>query len=61
MDYHVIFVVCTCKTLLISVRPQRMGTARATELKARLEEFEKDLIDLRSVLLIQVSSSRGLS
>ena len=38
----------------------QMGTAGATALKARLE-FQEDLVDLRSVLLIQVSLSRGLS
>ena len=51
MYYHVIFfVVCTCKTFLISVQAQRIGTARATELKARFEEFEEDLVDIRSAV-----------
>ena len=44
--------------MLIPARPQKIGTARTTKLKARLEEFEGDLVDLRSVLLIQVSLSR---
>ena len=44
-----------------SSNSEDIGTARATEFKARLEEFEEDLVDLRSVLLIQLSLSRGLS
>ena len=64
MDYCVVFLVLHLQQLvkIADSRPtseDTVGTARATELKERLEDFEEDLVDLRSVLLIQVSLSRG--